>query len=106
MKRLLNRRNKANSAMAELAKERARIAEKERLKKKVVEESENLYIIEIVKSFNLTSDDLHTFLSNNVIMQDNPDTPSGIIPAQSPISTVGTVPHKSKNEKENDNEEL
>ncbi|MCL2754574.1 MAG: hypothetical protein FWD35_02500 [Oscillospiraceae bacterium] len=60
---------KAKADLLELGAERTKLAEKEKQKKREIEELEKLVISETVKSYNITADELHKLLSKNATAQ-------------------------------------
>jgi hypothetical protein len=100
--RTILKREKVGGELSQIAQKMAELKEAERLKRREYEESENLCIIEVVKSFNLTADTLQQILSSNVQLIDNPA--NSTIPAQSVQAVIDTVPRKNTKEKEYDEE--
>jgi hypothetical protein len=100
------KREKLGKRLSAIAEKKAELAELERQTKKEYRESEFLCIVEIVKDYNITTDELTTLLSNNAQLRDTAaNAQGGVIPVQSTEAVIGTVTQKTKTKKENDDYE-
>ena len=84
---------------ADLQEEQRKIKEEKRKIQKEYEENERLYLMEIVESFQVTTDELTTALNNFVKLRDNP-AQNGTTPVQTAQAVIGTATQKSTTEKE------
>jgi hypothetical protein len=100
------KRERLGNELSTLKQRIAELKEIERNKKKEFKENESLCIVEIVKDYNITTDELTMLLSNNAQLRDTAaNAQGGVIPVQTTQAVIGTVPQKTKTEKEKNHDE-